>query len=46
MITVIMRLIRFVFRTVVLLSFAAGVAVLLLWFAGKFSPKVPVANTG
>ena len=45
MITVIMRLIRFVFRTVVLLSFVAGVAVLLLWLAGKFSPKVPVAAT-
>ena len=31
-------------RTVVLLGFAAGVVVLLLWLAGKFSPKVPVKN--
>jgi len=28
----------------VLLGFAAGVVVLLLWLAGKFSPKVPVKN--
>ncbi|MHB0957922.1 MAG: efflux RND transporter periplasmic adaptor subunit [Pirellulaceae bacterium] len=29
-------------RIVVLLGFTAGVALLLLWLAGKFSPKVPV----
>jgi RND family efflux transporter MFP subunit len=28
----------------VLLGFAAGVVVLLLWLAGKFSPKVPAKN--
>ena len=30
-------------RAVVLLGFAAAVVVLLLWLAGKFAPKVPVA---
>jgi RND family efflux transporter MFP subunit len=29
-----------------LLGFTAGVAVLLLWLAGKFSPKVPVQSAG
>jgi RND family efflux transporter MFP subunit len=31
-------------RTVVLLSFGAAIVVLLLWLAGKFSPKVPVTG--
>jgi RND family efflux transporter MFP subunit len=31
-------------RGAVLLAFAAGVVVLLLWLAGKFSPKVPSAD--
>ena len=45
MTTVLLRLIRLGARTVVLLGFAAGVVVLLLWLAGKFSPKVPVRKT-
>jgi membrane fusion protein, multidrug efflux system len=40
--TLLMRWIRRGTRVVVLLGFAAGVVVLLLWLAGKFSPKVPV----
>ncbi len=32
---------RWAVRTAVFLGFAAGVVVLLLWLAGKFSPKVP-----
>jgi RND family efflux transporter MFP subunit len=40
-----MRWIRWGARTVVLLGFAAGVVVLLLWLAGRFSPKVSVKNT-
>ncbi len=39
------RLTRWVGRGAVLLGFAAGVAVLLFWLAGKFSPKVPVNTT-
>ena len=34
----------FVSRTVVALAFMAGVTLLLLWLAGKFSPKVPAAS--
>ena len=33
--------IRWAIRGAVLLGFAAGVVVLMLWLAGKFSPKVP-----
>jgi membrane fusion protein, multidrug efflux system len=33
---------RWVGRAAVLLAFAAGVVVLLLWLAGKFAPKVPM----
>ena len=40
--TLLVRWARWGARTVVLLGFAAGVVVLLLWLAGKFSPKVPV----
>jgi RND family efflux transporter MFP subunit len=36
------QLTRWVGRGAVLLGFAAGVAVLLFWLAGRFSPKVPV----
>lgn len=32
---------RWVVRGAVLLGFAAGVVLLMLWLAGKFSPKVP-----
>ena len=31
-------------RGAVLLGFAAGVVVLMLWLAGKFSPKVPATT--
>jgi RND family efflux transporter MFP subunit len=44
MTTVLMRLVRWGIRILVTLAFAAGVVVLLLWLAGKFSPKVPVAS--
>jgi RND family efflux transporter MFP subunit len=36
------QLTRWVGRGAVLLGFAAGVAVLLFWLAGRFSPKLPV----
>jgi membrane fusion protein (multidrug efflux system) len=36
-------LIRWAGRVAVLLGFAAGVVVLTLWLAGKFSPKVPAS---
>ena len=42
--SLLVRWVRWGARTVVLLGFAAGVVVLLLWLAGKFSPKVPVRN--
>ncbi|MEI8374623.1 MAG: efflux RND transporter periplasmic adaptor subunit [Planctomycetota bacterium] len=35
------RIIPWIGRGAVLLGFAAGVVVLMLWLAGKFSPKVP-----
>jgi RND family efflux transporter MFP subunit len=38
---VLTRLTRWTTTAVVALSFAAGVVVLMLWLAGKFSPKVP-----
>ena len=40
------QLIRWVGRGAVLLGFTAGVAVLLFWLAGRFSPKVPVNAVG
>ena len=33
--------VRWAIRVAILLGFAAGVVVLMLWLAGKFSPKVP-----
>ena len=39
--TLLARLARWGVRIVVLLAFAAGVVLLMLWLAGKFSPKVP-----
>jgi membrane fusion protein, multidrug efflux system len=42
--TVLVRWIRWGARAVALLGFAAGVVVLMLWLAGKFSPKVPAAD--
>ena len=36
---------RWVGRGAVLLAFAAGVVLLMLWLAGKFSPKVPAGAT-
>jgi RND family efflux transporter MFP subunit len=36
---------RWVGRGAILLGFAAGVVVIMLWLAGKFSPKVPVRTT-
>ncbi len=35
------KLTRLTGRGMVMLGFAAGVVVLMLWLAGKFSPKVP-----
>jgi membrane fusion protein, multidrug efflux system len=35
---------RWVGRGIVLLGFAGGVVVLMLWLAGKFSPKVPATT--
>jgi membrane fusion protein, multidrug efflux system len=42
------QLTRWVGRLAILLGFAAGVVILMLWLAGKFSPKVPdeKAKTG
>lgn len=37
--------VRWIGRAVAMLVFAAGVVVLMLWLAGKFAPKVPVAST-
>jgi len=37
-------LIRWAGRAAVFVGFAAGVVVLILWLAGKFSPKVPVST--
>jgi membrane fusion protein, multidrug efflux system len=37
----VMRWARWIGQTAVLVAFGAGVVVLLLWLAGKFSPKVP-----
>jgi len=34
--------VRWAIRVAILLGFAAGVVVLMLWLAGKFSPKVPM----
>jgi RND family efflux transporter MFP subunit len=39
------RIVRWVGQTAILAVFSVGVIVLLLWLAGKFSPKVPVSNT-
>jgi RND family efflux transporter MFP subunit len=44
MITRTIHIARWVGRTAILVVFGAGVIVLLLWLAGKFSPKVPVKN--
>jgi RND family efflux transporter MFP subunit len=38
-------LLRWIGRTAVLVGFSVGVVVLLLWLAGRFSPKVPAKNT-
>ena len=35
------RWVRWLVTPIVFLAFAAGVAILLLWLAGKFTPKVP-----
>lgn len=40
------RWVRGIGRLAAMLVFAAGVVVLLLWLAGKFEPKVPVAALG
>jgi hypothetical protein len=40
--TLLKQFVRWVGRGAVLLGFAAGVIVLMLWLAGRFSPKVPV----
>ena len=37
---------RGIVRAALLLGFAAGVVVLMLWLAGKFSPKVPSGGSG
>jgi RND family efflux transporter MFP subunit len=39
--TLLLQLTRWTVRIVVLLAFTAGVVVLMLWLAGKFTPKVP-----
>ena len=43
--TVLTKWTRWGGRIVVLLAFAVGVIVLMLWLAGKFSPKVPAKPT-
>lgn len=40
-VTSLMRGIRLILRSAVLVGFGVGVVVLLLWLAGKFTPKVP-----
>jgi RND family efflux transporter MFP subunit len=39
--TFLLQLTRWTARIVVLLAFTAGVVMLMLWLAGKFTPKVP-----
>ncbi len=39
------RITQWIVRTAVLVIFSVGVIVLLLWLAGKFSPKVPETKT-
>jgi len=39
-----LQLTRWTARIVVFLAFSAGVVVLMLWLAGKFTPKVPVGT--
>ncbi|MGA2062771.1 MAG: efflux RND transporter periplasmic adaptor subunit [Thermoguttaceae bacterium] len=39
-----LQLTRWTARIVVFLAFAVGVVVLMLWLAGKFTPKVPIAT--
>lgn len=41
-----LRWVRGFGRLIAMLVFAAGVVVLMLWLAGKFEPKVPVASGG
>ncbi|MGA2797155.1 MAG: efflux RND transporter periplasmic adaptor subunit [Thermoguttaceae bacterium] len=41
--TFLLRLMRWTVRLVVILAFSAGVVALMLWLAGNFTPKVPVA---
>jgi membrane fusion protein, multidrug efflux system len=41
---VLKRVIRVGTRTILAIGFAAGVVVLMLWLAGKFSPKVPMTS--
>jgi RND family efflux transporter MFP subunit len=43
--TALTKWIRWGGRIVVLLAFAAGVIILMLWLAGKFAPKVPAKPT-
>ena len=40
-----LRWLRRLLQAVAFLGFAAGVVVLMLWLAGKFSPKVPATNS-
>lgn len=42
--TLLTQLVLWVGRGAVLLGFAAGVVVLMLWLGGKFSPKVPATT--
>jgi RND family efflux transporter MFP subunit len=42
--TFLLRLMRWTARLAVILAFSAGVVVLMLWLAGKFTPKVPIAT--
>jgi membrane fusion protein, multidrug efflux system len=44
LINILKQLTRWVGRGVLLLAFAAGVVVLMLWLAGEFSPKLPATK--
>ncbi len=41
--TLFLKLLQWTFRLALFLAFSAGVVVLMLWLAGKFTPKVPTA---
>jgi RND family efflux transporter MFP subunit len=43
--TFLLRLMRWIASIAVILAFSAGVVVLMLWLAGKFTPKVPIVSS-